>query len=111
MSGKWSSFIGGFSARFARGFSRAGIIVGIINVLTFAKVWQGTFDYFGVPLLAVIVAIPVGFVALCILLGVFEERSGIWGDDTLHQWAVAGWNPVELAGAVKRIEQKLEEKS
>jgi len=84
-------------------------LVGIINVLTFAKVWQGTFDYFGVPLLAVIVAIPVGFVALCILLGVFEERSGIWGDDTLHQWAVAGWNPVELAGAVKRIEQKLEE--
>lgn len=111
MSGKWSSFIGGFSARFARGFSRAGIIVGIINVLTFAKVWQGTFDYFGIPLIAVIVAIPAGFVALCVLFGVFEERTGIWGNETLHQWAVAGWNPVELTRIVKRIEEKLEERT
>ena len=110
MSDSGLSLPGKFSARFTRGFTRAGVIVGIINVLTFAKVWQSTFDQFGIPLLAVIIAIPIGFVTACILIGVLEERSGVWGDDTLHIWEMAGWNPVELTEAVKRIEKRLEEK-
>lgn len=105
----WSSFLGRFSARFTRGFSRAGVIVGIINILTFAKVWQGTFDYYGIPLVAVIVSIPLIFVLACITIGILEERSGVWGDDTLHLWAVAGWNPVELTVEVKSLKQLIEE--
>lgn len=103
--------MGKLSARFARGFSRAGVVVGIINILTFAKVWQGTFDYYGIPLVAVIVSIPVVFVLGCITIGILEERSGVWGDDTLHIWKVAGWDPVELTEEVKKLNRLIEEKS
>lgn len=102
---------GKFSARFTRGFSRAGVIFGIVNILTFAKVWQGTFDYYGIPLVVVILTVPIGVVLACLAVGVFEERTGVWSGDTLHIWEMAGWNPVELTETVKRIEKRLEEKA
>lgn len=105
-----NGFLGRFSARFTRGFSRAGVIVGIINILTFAKVWQSTFDYFGIPIVAVILAIPVGFIAVCIAIGILEEKSGVWCDDTLHIWKMAGWNPTEMTTEIKRLNRLIEEK-
>jgi hypothetical protein len=104
-----SAFLGRFSARFTRGFSRAGVIVGILNILTFAKVWQGTFDYYGIPIIAVVISIPLVFVLACIAIGILEERSGMWGDDTLHIWKVAGWDPVELTEEVKSLKQLIDE--
>jgi len=103
--------VGRFSARFTRGYGRAAIILGIINILMFAKIYQETFAWFGVDILTVILGTSGFFICLRLIVGYIEERLDLWGEETAHIWKMAGWNPVELTETVKRIEKRLEEKT
>ncbi len=111
----WIEFFGRISARFNRGSARISLIFSVIGLLTFAKVWQSTFEYYGISIWFVIIGIPTMFILVCTLIGFLEEKYKLWEQETLHIWELAGWNPKTMTGNVEdikasiaKIEKKLE---
>jgi hypothetical protein len=94
-------FIGRNRARFMRGIAYMSILTALFNLGTFVLVAQ----------------LPVWVFALLIVLVIFgsigiaylEERTDCWGQETLHIWRIAGWDPVELTQAVKEIQEILKD--
>lgn len=56
---------------FQTGWSYVGMAIGLLNLWTFAKVWQGTTDYLGIPFLLVIAGLPLIVVCGARLFGKF----------------------------------------
>lgn len=91
------------SALFGRGYSRLGIVLGLINILVFAKVWQETFEELGIPIAAVIVSIPLVFVVVCVIVGYIEKEKNVWGTELIYTWKIAGYDPIQLTKDVSNI--------
>jgi hypothetical protein len=54
----------------------------VINLLTFAKVWEGTFKYYGLPPIAVYILLPFFFVLGCWYVGYLYDVKGLWKSET-----------------------------
>jgi hypothetical protein len=89
----------------------AGVIFTVITVLTFAKVWQATFEYYNVPAILLFIGIPLGYLMLCVFIGYWDERTGLFRKEQEHyndtvnpQWPQ--W--LKLLDDVEKIKAKLE---
>jgi hypothetical protein len=62
----------------------AGIAIGIVNLLTFIKVYQGSFNYLGIPAVLLYLILPVGFIFLCVSAGYADEKLKTWAAEASH---------------------------
>lgn len=71
--------------RFGLGLGIIGMFTSIIGMLTFAKVWEETFLFYGVPMITVYLFLPLGFFGACWWIGYLYDVKGIWKEETSHQ--------------------------
>lgn len=99
-----AGFFGRNRARLTRVWGLSGMIMGVVNALTFAIV-QKSVTGFSIPVMVVLVlAVVVGLPALFVW---YEERSGTWGEESLHIWKLAGWDPKKLSEDIAEIKERL----
>jgi hypothetical protein len=93
--------------RFFIGTAFLGVFMSIFNFLTFAKVWSGTFEYYGIPLTVIYAAIPLAFIIGCWYFGYWYEMNKLWEYEVVHQ--TKNLNPQfnELMDDVKEIKKHL----
>lgn len=99
-----AAFIGRMRARLNRIWSIVGIGMGFVNIATFAIV-QKQLIGFSVPL--VIGGVLTAVIGIPALLVYCEERFGWWGEESLHIWKLAGYDPVEMASDIRDIKALL----
>jgi hypothetical protein len=66
---------------YARGMTYVGIPAQVITLLTFLKVWEETFVYFGVTTTVMYGVFPLILVSGCVLVGWLDTRIGIWSNE------------------------------
>jgi len=66
---------------YARGMTYVGIPAQIITLLTFLKVWEETFTYFGVTKPVMYGVFPIVLIGGCIIVGWLDTRVGIWSNE------------------------------
>lgn len=101
-----TSFIGRWKVRFFRGSMYAGIAIGIVNLLTFIKVYQGSFNYYGVPYLLMYILFPAAFVFLCISAGYADEKLKTWAAEVSHNNMVLNPEMKEIVDWVREQKEK-----
>jgi len=97
------SFIARNKLRFFVGMSFLSVIISVFTFLTFAKVWASTFEYYGIPPIAVYISIPT-------LLLFFSWYSGYWYEmNRMWEYEVSHLNQnvnVEFGKMITDIEQQ-----
>lgn len=71
--------------RYYVGGSLTGIILATVNFLVLVKVFQPTFEMYGIPYQTLYIMLPVGFVFINWFIGWCYERSGLWRFEWEHQ--------------------------
>jgi hypothetical protein len=66
---------------YARGMTYVGIPAQIITLLTFLKVWEETFVYFGVTKSVMYGVFPIVLIGGCVIVGWLDTRIGIWSNE------------------------------
>jgi hypothetical protein len=69
-----SEHIGRAYMKFQIGYAPVGYALALLGFLTFAKVWQGTFEDFGIPFAMVLLMSPVLVVSGVFVLGHYMVR-------------------------------------
>jgi hypothetical protein len=102
-------FIARHRLRFTLGLGIIGSVLTVINMLTFAKVWEETFKFYNIPMVVIYVILPLGYMAACWWIGYLYDVKGIWKEETSH--ANANLNPefVVLCDNVIELDKKLDE--
>lgn len=85
----------------------AGIFLSILNILTFAKVWQSSFEFYNIPLLLIYIAFPIGYIILCWGVGLWYEQSGLWGEENSHINNNMNVEFLKLCKDMDKIKEKL----
>ena len=85
MNHNLKSFLARTKYRFFNGTGFAGVLTGVLAILTFAKVWAATFEYYGINPSLAYIAIPMAYVLLCYFGGLAYELSGIQALEISHQ--------------------------
>ena len=75
-------FVAMHRLRFISGVGIVGSIITVVNILTFAKVWEGTFQFYGIPTVAVYTLFPLMYIAICWLVGYLYDTKGLWKAET-----------------------------
>ena len=107
MNGSWKSFIARNKLRFFLGMGFLGVFMSVFNFLTFAKVWSETFEYFGIPMVLVYVAIPTVLIFGCWYFGFWYEMNKLWEEEIVHQNQNINPQLNELMKDVKEIKDEL----
>jgi len=102
-------FIARSRLRFTLGLGVVGSFLTIINMLTFAKVWQQTFESWNIPMLFMYFVLPVGYLITCWFIGYFYDVKGIWAEETSHQNAYLNPEFVVLCDNVVKLDEKLDD--
>ena len=105
----FTEFIGKNHARFNRMWLFAGIVNGLVNVVTLAIVQK---QYFGLSILQAIFLVSFVMLVVPWIIVFSEERKNqedqsVWGEETLHIWKLAGWDPIKLNKDVVEIKEML----
>jgi len=102
--------------RFFIGMSFFGIFMSIFGFLTFAKVWSGTFEYYGIPPIIVYVVVPPAFIFGIWYSGLWYEINKIWEYEVSHlnkninpEFATLIKTVDRLETTVDRLETKINE--
>jgi hypothetical protein len=85
----------------------AGITISLMGILTFSKVWEQTFQYYNIPMVSLYIILPVGYMVLCWVIGLWYEQSGMWGAENSH--INNNMNPefLKVCRDIELIKQKL----
>jgi hypothetical protein len=103
-------FVARSRLRFSLGIGIIGYAISALNILTFAKVWSSTFEYYGIPMMLMYTAFPIGFVIACWYIGYLYDIKGYWGKENSH--VNANMNPEfkKICADIEWIKLKMEEK-
>ncbi len=71
--------------RFFNGTGFAGIMIGLLTILSFGKLWAPTFEFYGINPVITYITIPVLYVLICYFGGLAYELSGIQAKEISHQ--------------------------
>ena len=110
MDNKIIEFIARIKLRFFIGWAIITIPAWILNLETFAKVWSGTFEYYGIPPALVYLAIPFVFVASCYYIGHIWDMWGIWNRENDYTNRTNNPQVPEMINDIKAIRKLLEER-
>jgi hypothetical protein len=75
-------FVARHRLRFAAGAGLIGSFISIFSILTFLKVWETTFEFYGIPMLTIYVGAPIGYFLICWFVGFMYDRKGFWKAET-----------------------------
>jgi hypothetical protein len=105
----YADMIGRFYYKFQIGFSPMSYALSLIGFLTFAKVWQGTFEYYGIPFAVVVVGMPVCVLATAALIGHYMITKNI--QSAMTSLINTEGNPefAEMCRIVKEIREKMDD--
>lgn len=78
------SFVARHRLRFALGTSIIGTFFFIINLLTFAKVWEETFIYYTIPIVLIYIGLPAFYIFICWIVGYLYDTMGFWKEENSH---------------------------
>ena len=92
------------------GMAFASVFLALFNILTFAKVWSGTFEYYGVPSLLVYVGVPTAYFVVTFGIGYIYEFSGLWAKEVSYQNIVLNPEVRDMIENMKVIRKILEER-
>ena len=85
----------------------AGIITSTVTYLTFGKVWQDTFIFYGIPMLLVYACLIIGYPVFCLTTAYIYEFSGLWAEEVSHQNTTLNPEFEKLCKDVEEIKQLL----
>jgi|WetSurMetagenome_2_1015567.scaffolds.fasta_scaffold07071_12 hypothetical protein len=102
-------FIARSRLRFGLGVGIIGSFLSVINILTFAKVWQPTFENYGIPMAVIYIIMPVGYLSICWMIGYLYDVKGIWKEETSHSNAFLNPEFVVLCDGVVNLSDKVDE--
>jgi len=78
------SFVARHRLRFALGTSIIGTFFFVINLLTFAKVWEETFKFYNFPVIIVYIGMPLFYIFVCWMVGFLYDTMGFWKEENSH---------------------------
>jgi hypothetical protein len=71
-------FIARVKLRFFIGMSILMVVMNLFTILTFAKVWAPTFQFYGIPPIVIEIILPALFILSCYCVGHYWDMVGIW---------------------------------
>ena len=100
-------FVARHRLRFTLGSGIIGVFFFVINLLTFAKVWEDTFKFYNIPILIIYFGLPLSYIFICWIVGYFYDVMGIWKEEASH--ANRELNPefADMVQDIKDIKQLL----
>jgi hypothetical protein len=103
----WRPFFARNKLRFFLGMGFLGVFMSIFNFLTFAKVWSATFEFYGIPIGIVHLAIPLLLIVGCWYSGYWYEMNNLWTEEVIHQNQTLNPQLMELMRDVKELKEML----
>jgi len=100
-------FIAKHRLRFAAGAGLIGSFLSVFSLLTFAKVWQETFEFYGIPPLAIYILFPIGYVIGCWYVGYLYDRKGLWKAEVAFGNRQQNPELMEMYDDIKKIKTAL----
>jgi hypothetical protein len=71
-------FIARHRLRFVAGAGLVSSFLSIFSLLVFAKVWEATFEFYGIPPITIYIGAPIAYVIGCWFAGYIYDRKGLW---------------------------------
>jgi hypothetical protein len=102
-------FIARHRLRFSLGLGIIGSFLTVINMLTFAKVWEETFKFYSIPMIIIYAVLPLGYIIVCWFIGYFYDVKGIWKEETSHSNANLNPEFLVLCENVVKLDEKLDD--
>jgi hypothetical protein len=106
---EFKKFIARSRLRYSLGVGVVGMFTSAIGILTFAKVWENTFVYYGIPPVSIYIAMPIGFFVVCFCIGYIYDVKGIWKEETSHSNTKLNPEFVTICENVERMDKKLDD--
>jgi hypothetical protein len=85
MDNSTKSFIARNKLRLFVGLGFLGFATSMANWLVFAKVWAGTFEFYGIPPIVIYTAIIPGVIIAAFVMGYFYDMLHLWGLEVSYQ--------------------------
>lgn len=77
-------FVARHRLRFTLGSGIIGTFFFVINLLTFAKVWESTFNFYSIPIIVIYIGLPAFYIFTCWGVGYVYDTGGFWKEETSH---------------------------
>lgn len=94
--------------RYSRGAGWAGMLLAFVSTLTFAKVWEPTFVYFGIPTTLIYIGLPITYLVMCWTVGYIDEKKKLWEAEVKYANNILNKEWLELVNEVNKIKQTTE---
>jgi hypothetical protein len=91
--------------RYARGAGWAGMLLAFVSTLTFAKVWEPTFVYFGIPTKLIYFGLPTAYLFTCWVIGYIDEKKKLWEAEVKYSNNVLNKEWLDLVEQVQQIKK------
>ena len=95
--------------RYAQGSGMVSILISMVSLLTFANVFQSTFEKLGIPIQVIYVLLPISYVALCWYVGMLYDTKGFWEEETSHANEFLNPEFNKMCEDIEKIKRTLEE--
>ena len=105
-----SKTIGRVYYKFQIGFSPLSYILTFVGFLTFAKVWQSTFEFYNVPFIVAMVGFPLAMLITAFILGEIMIRKNVKAEMTSLVNTEGNPEFKELCERLRRIEELMVKK-
>jgi hypothetical protein len=100
--------VGRLYYKFQIGFAPISYLLTFIGFLTFAKVWQNTFDYFNIPFAITLVLFPLGILSIAVIIGELMVRKNVQEEMTSIANTEANKEFLLLIETIDRLEDKID---
>jgi len=91
-----------------RGISYVAMGITILSLLTFLKVWQETFNHYGIPNEVMFIGFPIAVIIGCVTIGYFDIKYKMWHRETVFSSKNVSPVAVNSYNATKHIEAEIE---
>jgi hypothetical protein len=110
MNQKTIEFIARIKLRFFIGMSILMVVMNLFTILTFAKVWAPTFQFYGIPPIVIEIVLPALFILSCYCVGHYWDMAGIWNREADYTNRANNPQVPEMMRDIKEIKKMLEKK-
>jgi hypothetical protein len=78
------AFIARHRLRFGLGSGIIGTFFFVFSLLTFAKVWEKTFEFYNIPTVIIYIGMPISYLIVCWSIGYLYDTRGFWEMENSH---------------------------
>ena len=92
---------------YLRGISYVSMGITILSLLTFLKVWQETFNRFGIPNEVMFIGFPMAVIIGCVILGFLDVKYKMWHRESVFSSKNISPVVVNSYNTTKHIEKEI----